>query len=92
MEETLTVNRVGLHPGLIKAFASTNLTESYFSQAAELIRRVKRWRSERFPAVQCRRRALCRAGLHEGARLPTPEPIKKTALQNMNLHHRKAIA
>jgi hypothetical protein len=45
MEETLTVNRVGLHPGLIKAFAATNLTESRFSQAAELIRPVKRWRS-----------------------------------------------
>jgi hypothetical protein len=66
MDETLTVNRVGLHPGLIKAFAATNLIKNCFSQAAELVLGVKRWRSK-IPAVQCRRRAFCRAGLQEGA-------------------------
>jgi hypothetical protein len=33
--------------------------------------------AERFPAVQPSR-SLLSGGLHEGARLPTPEPIKNT--------------
>jgi putative transposase len=45
LEETLTVNRLGLHHDLIKTFASTNLIESCFSQAEELTHRVKRWRN-----------------------------------------------
>lgn len=90
--ETLTVNRVGLHPGLIKAFAATNLTESCFSQAAELIRRVKRWRSGRFPAVQCRRRASLLSGASRECAVADTGADLKTALQNMNLHHRKATA
>jgi putative transposase len=45
LEETLTVTRLGLHPELVKTFASTNLIESCFSQAEELTRRVKRWRN-----------------------------------------------
>ncbi len=45
LEETLTVTRLGLHEELKKTFASTNLIESCFSQAEELTRRVKRWRS-----------------------------------------------
>jgi putative transposase len=43
LEETLTVNRLGLHKDLVKSFASTNLIESCFSKTQSLIGRVKRW-------------------------------------------------
>jgi putative transposase len=44
LEETLTVNRLGLSPELRKAFSTTNLIESSFSLADDLCRNVKRWR------------------------------------------------
>ena len=44
LEETLTVTRLGLHPHLLKTFASTNLIESCFSRTEDFTRRVKRWR------------------------------------------------
>jgi putative transposase len=45
LEETLTVTRLGLHPELLKTFASTNLIESCFSRTQDFSRRVKRWRN-----------------------------------------------
>jgi transposase-like protein len=45
LEETLTVTRLGLHPDLLKTFASTNLIESCFSRTEDFSRRVKRWRN-----------------------------------------------
>jgi putative transposase len=45
LEETLTVTRLGLHPHLLKTFASTNLIESCFSRTEDFSRRVKRWRN-----------------------------------------------
>ncbi len=44
MEETLTINRLGLPPQLRRLFASTNIIESCFSRAGDLCRGVKRWR------------------------------------------------
>jgi putative transposase len=44
MEETLTINRLGLPPQLRRLFASTNIIESCFSRAGDLCRCVKRWR------------------------------------------------
>jgi len=44
MEETLTINRLGLPPPLRRIFSSTNLIESCFSRAGDLCRGVKRWR------------------------------------------------
>lgn len=44
MEETLTINRLGLPPQLRRLFASTNIIESCFSRAADLCRGVKHWR------------------------------------------------
>lgn len=44
MEETLTINRLGLSPQLRRIFSSTNLIESCFSRAGDLCRGVKRWR------------------------------------------------
>ena len=44
MEETLTVNRLGLPPQLRRLFSSTNMIESCFSRAGDLCRRVTRWR------------------------------------------------
>jgi transposase-like protein len=43
LEETLTVNRLGLDKDLAKSLASTNLIESCFSRTESLIGRVKRW-------------------------------------------------
>jgi putative transposase len=45
MEETLTINRLGLSPQLRRIFSSTNLIESCFSRAGDLCRGVKRWRN-----------------------------------------------
>ena len=45
LEETLTLTRLGLHPDLLKTFASTNLIESCFSRTEDFSRRVKRWRN-----------------------------------------------
>jgi transposase-like protein len=45
LEETLTVTRLGLHPDLLKTFASTNLIESCFSRTEHFNGRVKRWRN-----------------------------------------------
>ena len=44
MEETLTINRLGLPPQLRRIFSSTNIIESCFSRAGDLCRNVKRWR------------------------------------------------
>ena len=44
MEETLTINRLGLPPQLRRLFASTNIMESCFSRAGDLCRGVKHWR------------------------------------------------
>jgi putative transposase len=44
LEETLTINRLGLPPQLRRIFSSTNLIESCFSRAGDLCRNVKRWR------------------------------------------------
>jgi transposase-like protein len=44
MEETLTINRLGLPSQLRRLFASTNLIESCFSRAGDLCRGVKHWR------------------------------------------------
>ena len=44
MEETLTINRLGLPPQLRRVFSSTNIIESCFSRAGDLCRGVKRWR------------------------------------------------
>jgi putative transposase len=43
LEETLTVNRLGLSGDLLKSLSSTNLIESCFSNTERLICRVKRW-------------------------------------------------
>jgi putative transposase len=44
MEETLTINRLGLSSPLRRLFSSTNIIESCFSRAGDLCRRVTRWR------------------------------------------------
>ena len=44
LEETLTVNRLGLPAELRRVFSTTNLIESGFSLTADLCRNVKRWR------------------------------------------------
>ena len=44
MEETLTVNRLGLPSQLRRLFSSTNIIESCFSRAGDLCRGVKHWR------------------------------------------------
>lgn len=44
MEETLTINRLGLPPQLRRLFSSTNIIESCFSRAGDLCRGVKHWR------------------------------------------------
>ncbi len=44
LEETLTLHRLGLPEALRKSLQSTNLIESALSVAADVTRRVKRWR------------------------------------------------
>jgi putative transposase len=44
MEETLTINRLGLPAQLRRLFSSTNIIESCFSRAGDLCRGVKHWR------------------------------------------------
>lgn len=44
VEETLTINRLGLPPQLRRIFSSTNLIESCFSRAGDLCRGVNHWR------------------------------------------------
>ena len=45
LEETLTLHRLGLPEPLRKSLQSTNLIESALSVAADVTRRVKRWRA-----------------------------------------------
>jgi putative transposase len=47
LEETLTVQKLGLPPGLCRIFANTNLIENCFSQAAHRTHQVKRWNGPR---------------------------------------------
>ncbi len=44
LEETLTVNRLGLPPSLCRTFKTTNPIESVISIARDATRNVKRWR------------------------------------------------
>jgi putative transposase len=46
LEETLTINRLGLPAQLRRIFSSTNLIESCLSRAGDLCRGVKRWRND----------------------------------------------
>src|SRR6266496_5696409 len=43
LEETLTVQRLGIPPTLCRILSNTNLIENCFSQAAHRTRQVKRW-------------------------------------------------
>ena len=43
LEETLTVQRLGLHHHLARVLSNTNIMENCFSQVAERTRRVKQW-------------------------------------------------
>ena len=43
LEETLTVQKLGIRYALCRSLSNTNLIESCFSQAAQRTRRVKRW-------------------------------------------------
>jgi transposase-like protein len=43
LEETLTVQKLNLPPGLCRIFSNTNLIENCFSQAAHRTHQVKRW-------------------------------------------------
>jgi len=45
LEETLTLHRLGIGDLLRKSFSSTNLIESTFSQGANVMGNVKRWRN-----------------------------------------------
>src|SRR5215475_5706845 len=47
LEETLTVQKLALPPGLCRIFANTNLIENCFSQAAHRTHQVKRWNGPR---------------------------------------------
>ena len=47
LEETLTVQRLGIHHLLGHILCNTNIIENCFSQAAERTRRVKRWNGPR---------------------------------------------
>jgi transposase-like protein len=44
LEETLTLQKLGLNAALCQSLSSTNLIESCFSRTAHWTRRVKRWR------------------------------------------------
>jgi len=43
LEETLTAQRLNLHPDLARVLSNTNIIENCFSQVAHRVRRVKRW-------------------------------------------------
>lgn len=45
LDQTLTVNRLGLSSEHRQLFGSTNIIESCFSLAGDLCRNVKRWRN-----------------------------------------------
>jgi transposase-like protein len=47
LEETLTVQRLKVHPKLCRSLSNTNLIENGFSQVAHQARRVKRWHGPR---------------------------------------------
>lgn len=44
LEETLTLQRLGVNDALLQSLSSTNLIESCFSRTADWTRRVRRWR------------------------------------------------
>jgi len=43
LEETLTVQKLGIRHTLCRSLSNTNIMENCFSQAAQRTRRVKRW-------------------------------------------------
>jgi len=47
LEETLTIQKLNLPPGLCRIFCNTNLIENCFSQAAHRTHQVKRWNGPR---------------------------------------------
>lgn len=55
LEETLTIQRLGLHEYLSKSFTTTNCIESVNSQLVKYIRKVKRWMNsdQRYRWVVC---------------------------------------
>jgi len=55
LEETLTIQRLGLHEYLSRSFTTTNCIESVNSQLVKYIRKVKRWMNsdQRYRWVVC---------------------------------------
>lgn len=47
LEETLTVQKLGIRQALCRSLSNTNIIENCFSQAAQRTRRVKRWTEPR---------------------------------------------
>jgi putative transposase len=47
LEETLTIQKLNLPPGLCRILCNTNLIENCFSQAAHRTHQVKRWNGPR---------------------------------------------
>ena len=43
LEETLTLQKLGVNPRLAECLSSTNMIESCFARATSLLQRVKRW-------------------------------------------------
>ena len=92
LEETLTVNRLGLKDDLLKSLSSTNLIESCFSNTERLICRVKRWQDGAMFLRWMGASLLVAESSFRRVRGVQQLPMLITALENLHLEMLKVAA
>jgi putative transposase len=92
LEETLTVNRLGLKDDLLKSLSSTNLIESCFSNTERLIFRVKRWQDGAMFLRWMGASLLVAESSFRRVRGVQQLPMLITALENLHLEMLKDAA
>ena len=91
LEETLTLQKLGINDLLLKSLSSTNLIESCFSRSREWCSRVKKWRS---PQMLLRWTAAgllhAEKGFHRIRGYRHLEKLASALQENMNSDRKKA--
>ena len=91
LEETLTLQKLGINDLLLKSLSSTNLIESCFSRSREWCSRVKKWRSPQM-LLRWTAAGLLQAekGFHRIRGYRHLEKLASVLQENMNSEQKKA--
>lgn len=92
LEETLTLQRLGVNDVLVRSLSSTNLIEGCFSRTADCTRRVRRWRGAKMVLRWSAAALLVAENGFRRVRGYRHLPQLEDALQNYEIAFQKEIA